>query len=872
MAQRDEEHKLFEQHRICIVCTDSLPLEHAEQVCRRSPSYGQRWISALLRSPSSCRLTPCFGFEPTIEEYGGEPSIHQSTPTKEDTAAATHIISNTINFETFDLACEALIPVVRPSWLHESLKRRKLSNPRHFSPDPRLFMNDVVVCCGDIPEGDKEAIVAGVLARGGLYSQRVSGTVTHLVDLTDTSDKARLAQAKKLKLKIVLPHWFDDCLKLGQRIDEAPYLLPDPEILSAGPDDPLRRRENKGLNAASTPDPSHMPDMNKKPTPHSSKGEEQRSVFNGKTIMLSPDLRIGERLLESIQSVLESGGATVTGNVYNADWVICRFRDGFVYRTASRLEKEVGNLAWLYSLMIFNEYTRPLSKLLHYPVSRTPIPGFEGLKISLSNYVGEARIYLENLISAAGAECTKTLKQENTHLITAHGTSEKCTAAREWGLQVVNHLWLEDSYIKWRHQPESDPCYSHFPPRTNLGEIAGHKMLDMQVLERVFFASEDTESQSPEPAMQEKDQNATSMPPPELKQMDDENAPAPPQDTPQATKKARRVSENKKIETPIRSRLLPDGKENDTPSSTSSRKSKEAATARLHEYAPDFALYEKERKRRGGVIFGGRRKSDEDRVTINPKKRRSLDPQEESENEEISMHLLITGYQKWVGKGNEKKEDADKRHLRDLGIMVVQDARRCTHMAAPSILRTTKFVNALAYAPAIISTDFITECLKQDKLLDPKKFGLVDKSAESKFNFSLAKALKNAKKNNNQLLKNFRIYCVEDIRGGFEAFKSIVETNGGQCLLYRGRLGLTNSSRREESDDEDSEMEDDEPGRHEWDRIQTCPSLDQVPPGGGEIKKTPRILRVDWLLDMAMSQELKPAEGYELTEEMVDKE
>lgn len=34
------------------------------------------------------------------------------------------------------------------------------------------------------------------------------------------------------------------------------------------------------------------------------------------------------------------------------------------------------------------------------------------------------------------------------------------------------------------------------------------------------------------------------------------------------------------------------------------------------------------------------------------------------------------------------------------------------------------------------------------------------------------------------------------------------------------------------------------------------------------IGKTPRIVRVDWLLDIAMSQELRTADEYELTEEM----
>ncbi|KAJ6108273.1 hypothetical protein N7523_009596 [Penicillium sp. IBT 18751x] len=860
----EEEHKLFEQCRVCIVCSNDLPLENAEQLAA------------------------------VIEEYGGEPSIHEAGPDKNDTIECTHIVSNTINFLSYDLACKAFIPVVKPSWVHVSLAKRKIANPRQHSPDPRLFLNDVVVTCGDIPEGDKDAIIGGVLAKGGLYSSRMTGTVTHLVDLTADSDKARLVQAKKMRVKIVLPHWFDDCLKLGQRINERPYILPDPEILRAGPNDPIKSNENKGLVGASTADPSVMPTLNAV-----SRNGDGPSVFEGKCIMLSPDLGIGSRLLDSIEAVLKQGGATVTGNINDADWLVCRFRDGFVYRTASRLEKVVGNLAWLFHLMTFNEYTRPLSRLLFYPVSRTPIPDFQGMKISLSNYVGEARIYLENLIEAAGAQCTKTLKQENTHLITAHGNSEKCAAAREWGLHVVNHLWLEDSYAAWKLQPVSAPRYNHFPPRTNLGDIAGQKMLDPKVLEKIFYSIDDTEHSSPHPAIKNKDQNPVEMKPPaDERPKEESNVPETTAGTPQARgKTSHRPSDNKKPQTPARSRLIPDGKENETPSTGSSRKSKEVATAKLHEYAPDLALYEKERKRVGGVIYGGRRKSDENRVSVsvavteNPKKRHSVEADEaESDNEHtaerkrqkksrppISMHLMITGYQKWVGKGNEKKEDADKRALRDLGIMVVQDARRCTHLAAPTILRTTKFVNALAYGPMIISTDFVDQCLKKDELLNPADFPLVDKGAEAKFKFSLVKASARAKQNKNKLLHGFRIYCVEDIRGGFDAFKSIVEANGGECLLFRGRLALANKSRREESDDEDSEMDEDEPGCHEVFLLSSAepkharlwPRFRQV---AGDVKRTPKIVRVDWLLDMAMSQELRTADEYELSEEMVGNE
>lgn len=68
-------------------------------------------------------------------------------------------------------------------------------------------MSDVVICCADLPEGDKDAIIGGVLAMGGLYSAKVSSMVTHIVALTMDSDVCRSVTTRKLNMKIVLPHW-----------------------------------------------------------------------------------------------------------------------------------------------------------------------------------------------------------------------------------------------------------------------------------------------------------------------------------------------------------------------------------------------------------------------------------------------------------------------------------------------------------------------------------------------------------------------------------------------------------------------------------------------------------------------------------------
>ncbi|PGH12353.1 hypothetical protein AJ80_06763 [Polytolypa hystricis UAMH7299] len=866
--QAPREPALFLQCRLCIIRSQALDADTADQLLA------------------------------AIEENGGDAFIHQSPAPLPPVNGFTHVVSPTIEFPGHDTVCDALIPVVKPQWIYASIAKYKLANPRQYNPDPRLFLNDVVVTCSDLPDGDKDAIIGGVLAMGGLYSSRLTLNTTHLVALTAESDKCRVVESKRLNTKIVLPHWFDDCLKLGKRIDERPYLLPDPEILYMRADAPVRTTENKDIIGASTPEPKSL----QLETPIEAR--DDLIVFQGKKVMMSDDLGV-DRLLSSMEQLIIKGGGQVVHDVRKTDIYICRYREGQDYILASRLGKDVGNLSWLFHLITRNVWTSPLRRLLHYPLSRSGIPGFQKFKISLSNYAGEARIYLENLIAASGAECTKTLKQDNTHLITAHGNSEKCTAAKEWSLNIVNHLWLEESYAKWQLQTVSDPRYTHFPHRTNLGEIVGQTKIDKFAIEEHFFPEEDGSSSAitASTAMQQKDTNklnataTSSKPIRKTKAKNNNNTKqnstlqVPNTATPQGQKNGKSVAtstttttpargKERSLQTPLVSKFLSEGKENDTPSTTGSRKSKDIAAARLHEIAPDIALYEKEKKRVGGVIYGGRRKSDQNDETVSGSgRKRSMEPEDFSDDGEVSemkkqkkskppvkIHLLITGYTRWVG--NASQEDTDKSHLRSLGIQVVQDASKCTHLAARSILRTHKFANALAYSPKIITTEFITDCILKDRLLNPDEYPLRDPESESKYRFSLEDSRKRALKNKNKLLDGKMIYCVENIRGGFDAFKSIVETNGGQCALYRGRSGMAISGRRTAADE----------GQHagggdaeevflisglEKSHMKLWPKFRTMVQ---DARKVPRIVGADWLLEIAMSQEWRSDDNFELCE------
>jgi hypothetical protein len=212
-----------------------------------------------------------------------------------------------------------------------------------------------------------------------------------------------------------------------------------------------------------------------------------------------------------------------------------------------------------------------------------------------------------------------------------------------------------------------------------------------------------------------------------------------------------------------------------------------------------------------------------------------------------------------------------QRRLRDLGILIVKDASRCTHLAAPSILRTRKFVNALAYSPKILSCDYVTDCIEKEDLLDPDDYILQDKEAEKRYNFSLEEARLRAKVNKNKLLQGRTVYCMEHVHGGFDAYKSIVETNGGQCAMFRGRPGTIITGRRAADDDEPatagSEREVYLISGHDKNHAKLWPKFRTLV---HDAKKIPRIVRSDWLLDSVLCQELRWKDEWELTEEDVE--
>lgn len=177
------------------------------------------------------------------------------------------------------------------------------------------------------------------------------------------------------------------------------------------------------------------------------------------------------------------------------------------------------------------------------------------------------------------------------------------------------------------------------------------------------------------------------------------------------------------------------------------------------------------------------------------------------------------------------------------------------------MVRTKKFLCALAAAPSIVSTEFIGACIKKGKLPETDNFFLKDVENEKKFGLKLRDVVARAKANKRGLLRRVPVYSTKDIENGSDTFRQIVEANGGMFGEYLGRPTIKKT--KPEEDDGPAEPVYLLTGQSPKER-NLWPKFEQMAREGNMI---PRIVHAEWLLDVAMSQQHKWSEKYLATKD-----
>lgn len=205
---------------------------------------------------------------------------------------------------------------------------------------------------------------------------------------------------------------------------------------------------------------------------------------------------------------------------------------------------------------------------------------------------------------------------------------------------------------------------------------------------------------------------------------------------------------------------------------------------------------------------------------------------------------------------------------------MTEDPSTVSLLCAPKIVRTRKFVAAIAAAPAVVSTSYLDDALRQESLPDPEDYPLVDKESEDKWDFRLSDSLARASVNKRRLLKGWTIFCTEAVTGGWETFRDIITANGGNCCLWKGRGSMSVSRRSIDVQAEESQNQKEDEGdvlylisEPEWKETTLWSKFRDLAKKHDMI---PRIVRADWILYVCMAQVVAWDPAWELSEEALD--
>ena len=188
---------------------------------------------------------------------------------------------------------------------------------------------------------------------------------------------------------------------------------------------------------------------------------------------------------------------------------------------------------------------------------------------------------------------------------------------------MVNHLWIEDTYARWKVMTLTNLKYTHFPPRTNLQEVVGQTRIELDALLPFYYH----EADSPEPdvaAAAYNGGNGAANSTVSRLAVKNLGTPAP------ATRRTIKVEDST------------------APPSSGSRNAKEMPSARLHEQATGSSGRSRKRPKSADVS-GGNDDSGDDGRRAHKKSKKCSKP---------AIFLLITAYTGWLDKPH--KEDDEK--------------------------------------------------------------------------------------------------------------------------------------------------------------------------------------------------------------------
>lgn len=227
----------------------------------------------------------------------------------------------------------------------------------HRGTSIRLSSIVPLILLSQLPTPDLEVLSAGITALGGQWRTALTKDVTHLFAITNTSTKysTALHYQEHTQVRVLLPHWFDDAVRLGLgTLDVKPYEWPDPPLLRSDPGEEDEAAREKKLGGKLDAEKKTLfktvlwsPESGT-PMPNTNKNGvlKVKNVWDGRRVLLSPSLQLRVGMREAVEMGIERAGGVVvklekkggngdvkeeTEKVEDCDVLVTRWRSGKAY-------------------------------------------------------------------------------------------------------------------------------------------------------------------------------------------------------------------------------------------------------------------------------------------------------------------------------------------------------------------------------------------------------------------------------------------------------------------------------------------------------------------------------------------------------------
>ncbi|KAG2338757.1 hypothetical protein BDR05DRAFT_918059 [Suillus weaverae] len=131
--------------------------------------------------------------------------------------------------------------------------------------------------------------------------------------------------------------------------------------------------------------------------------------------------------------------------------------------------------------------------------------------------------------------------------------------------------------------------------------------------------------------------------------------------------------------------------------------------------------------------------------------------------------------------GIQLTDDTIKR-LNKLGAKMTTKPNDCTHLVTKGIVRTEKFLCAMASSPFVLTEGWVNSSVRTGKLLPETDFLISDPESERKWDFKLSASLERAKRQDGGegLLKGMSFYVTPKVEIDLKLLKAVITSAGGQ--------------------------------------------------------------------------------------------